>query len=175
MDRDGERAARGTVIEDLLAELLAHPFLRLDPPKSTGREEFGEAFADEVIARAQSQGAPPDDVLATLTKYTAASIAGGIRRFADPAEVVVSGGGRHNAALMRFLGDELHGIDLFPSDRLGLPGDAKEGLAFAVLANQTLRGLPGNLPSCTGARRDALLGSITPGENYRELMAKLWS
>ena len=121
------------------------------------------------------------DVLATVTRLTATSVARGIawleERDVEPGrrvqEVVVSGGGRHNLTLMRFLRQEVGDADVLFSDALGLPGDAKEAVAFAILANQTVRALPASLPSCTGARYPAVLGSITPGANFKDLMSRV--
>ncbi|MBM3279666.1 MAG: anhydro-N-acetylmuramic acid kinase [Candidatus Handelsmanbacteria bacterium] len=160
-DRDGRGAAAGQVDEGLLAGLLAHPFLHLPPPKSTGREEFGAGLLAEWITRHQRS---PADWLATLTAFTARAIAGGLERFAlsrTPVdEVWVSGGGAHNPVLMAMLQEALPGLKVGRLDELGLSVDAKEAVAFAVLANETLMGRPGNLPSATGARRPAVLGKI---------------
>ncbi len=104
----------------------------------------------------------PDDVLATLTRLTAVTVADACRAH-GVTELVVSGGGARNPVLMRMIAEELPGVRLLPSDDLGLPSGAKEALAFAVLGFLTVHGLPGAVPSCTGARRATLLGSITPG------------
>jgi anhydro-N-acetylmuramic acid kinase len=173
-DADGVTAASGEVDPDLLSGLMAHPFLQRPPPKSTGLEEFGEEFTDHVLERAAARGLGMEDTVATLTRFTAASIGRALRLVPRVDEVIVAGGGFHNATLMRYLQQELPDVLLVGSDSRGLPGDAKEAIAFAVLANQTLRGLPGNLPSCTGARYETVLGSITPGPNYSELMRKVW-
>lgn len=179
-DGEGTLSAAGSVAPALLEALLAHPYLRRPPPKSTGLEEFGDTTVDRIVAHASHLGLRAEDVLATATRFTAASISRGIsqlRERCNPGaaidEIVVSGGGAHNHTLMRFLGQEIPTSRFLPSDALGLPGDAKEAVAFAVLANQTLRGLPSTIPSCTGARRPSVLGSITPGANYRQLMTRL--
>ena len=164
-DRDGAMAARGTVCEPLLRHLLRHPFFRKAPPKSTGREAFGEAFVGALLERAGDLSVP--DLLATATELTVRSIAGALDRFIRPlgviAEVIASGGGCHNATLMARLAAALRPTPVRPSDAFGLPADAKEAMAFAVLAHETLAGRPGNLPSATGARRAAILGKIIPG------------
>lgn len=160
-DRDGQGAAGGWVDQGLLDELMGHEFLQLPPPKSTGREEFGAAFLEELLARYQLNSA---DWLATLTAFTARAIAEGLERFALPLtpvdEVWVSGGGAHNLHLMRLLGEALPGIKVDKLDSLGISADAKEAVAFAVLANETLMDRPGNLPAATGAQRGAVLGKI---------------
>ena len=164
-DRDGVLASRGRVDEILLAELLAEPYLKLPPPKTTGRELFGTQFGGRAWARGQAAGLAGHDIVATLTAFTARSIAQAYRDFLPrlPDEVIVSGGGAHNPALMAMLRAALPAAHVVASDALGLPGDAKEALAFAVLAYETWHGRPGNLPAATGACRAVVLGSITPG------------
>lgn len=158
-DQDGQGAAAGRVDQALLAELMGHEFLALPPPKSTGREEFGAAFLAGLLARYQLS---PADWLATLTVFTVRAIAEGLERFAHTAvdEVWVSGGGAHNLHLMALLRAALPGIKVDKLDNLGISVDAKEAVAFAVLANETLMGRPGNLPAATGAQRAAVLGKI---------------
>jgi anhydro-N-acetylmuramic acid kinase len=167
-DVDGKRAARGTVDPDLLEELLTHPFFRVPPPRSTGRETFGDAFLDRVVARMPPRDSRGwDDLLATLTALTAESVA---RAFADhlPAgevhEVVLAGGGARNPALVRALTRALHPLPVRTgADALGVDPDAREAAAFAVLAWAHLRGIPGSLPRVTGAEGPRVLGSLTPG------------
>ncbi len=171
-DRDGTLAAAGRVDEGWLAELLAHPYFRRPPPKTTGRELFGRQYGAELWARGQARGLRGEDIIATLTALTARSIAAAYRNFlpAFPDEVIVSGGGARNPVLLRQLAfalAEVAGSQPAPrvvtSDELGLPVEAKEAVAFAVLAYETWHGRPGNLPAATGARRPVVLGSITPG------------
>lgn len=168
-DRDGTLAAQGRVDEALLAELMAEPYLKQPPPKTTGRELFGAQFGGRVWARAEAAGLTPCDIVATLTAFTARSIAQAYRDFFPrPAdEVIVSGGGSRNPTLMAMLRRELPAARVVTSDEMGLPADAKEAVAFAVLAYETWHGRPGNLPAATGARRPVVLGSITPGQRYR--------
>jgi anhydro-N-acetylmuramic acid kinase len=158
-DRDGQGAAGGRVDEGVLAELMRHEFLQLPPPKSTGREEFGAALLGELLAR---HSLPSGDWLATLTAFSVRSIAEGLERFSHTQmdEVWVSGGGAHNLHLMELLRAALPGTRVDKLDGLGISVDAKEAVAFAVLANETLMGRPGNLPSATGAQRGAVLGKI---------------
>ena len=163
-DRDGRRAAAGAVDEEWLARLLGHEFLHRPPPKSTGREEFGAEYLFEVMA---GSGLGGDALIATLTAFTAGAIVQGIGRFALAGgrmeELWVSGGGVHNRCLMQQIARGLPDLRVAPTDELGVPADAKEALAFAVLANETLAGNSGNLPAATGAARAAVLGKICPG------------
>jgi anhydro-N-acetylmuramic acid kinase len=155
-DVDGALAARGRVDDDLLAELLAEPYYRLPPPKTTGKELFHDGYLDPFLGREAA------DLVATLTALTARTVADAVRG-ADVDTLVVSGGGAANPTLMRMLGAELPGVRLVPSAELGAPRDAKEAIAFALIGWQTLHGLPATLPNCTGASGARILGTITPG------------
>lgn len=155
-DRDGLIAERGKLLSPLLDELLADPYYRRKPPKSAGREQYGAEF----VARFKGR---PADLIATATVLTATTIAMGIRqlhgRFQD---LIVSGGGVHNAQIMGQIAALLPDLTVTRSTDVGIDPDAKEAIAFAVLAHETWRGRPSNLPSATGARRGAILGKITP-------------
>jgi anhydro-N-acetylmuramic acid kinase len=170
-DRDGLLAARGRVDEALLAELLAHPYLAQLPPKTTGREQFGAAFGAEVWARARERGVRGEDVVATLTAFTAASIADAYRRFLPhpPDEVILGGGGASNPTLVAMLRDRLAPAAVTSHEAVGFSSDAKEAMAFSVLAYETIHCRPGNLPRCTGATRRVVLGTITPGCNFKQI------
>ena len=163
-DRDGALAAQGQVDETLLAELLADPYLRQPPPKTTGRERFGVQFGARVWDEAKARGLSDADIVATLTAFTAWSIAQAYRDFLPrwPDQVIVSGGGARNPTLMTMLREQLAPARVLLSDDVGMPVEAKEAIAFAVLAYETWHGRPGNLPAATGARRPVVLGSITP-------------
>ena len=158
-DRGGERAARGHVDEALLAELMGASFLQREPPKSTGREEFGAAFLADLLGRGAWRD---DDLIATLTAFTVQSIAEGIRRFCpgDFAKLWVAGGGVHNPRIMAGLRRALPGLAVRSLAELGVNPDAREALAFAVLANETLMGRTGNIPAATRAQRPVVLGKI---------------
>jgi len=162
-DRDGRIAARGRTLQEVLDEILRQPFFRRPPPKTAGREEFGGAFVVEFLRRCGR--ARKDDVVATATALTARSIAGAIARFLPGryAELIVSGGGAENPTLLRMLGEAVGrlGLRIRRSDEFGLPGTAKEAVAFALLAYQTWHRRPGNIPSATGASRPAILGKIS--------------
>ncbi|MET8809336.1 anhydro-N-acetylmuramic acid kinase [Streptomyces sp. NPDC004546] len=159
-DEDGRRAAAGRTSPELLRALLEDPYYRRPAPKSTGKEHFHLPYLQRALEKVPTPD--PDDVVATLTRLTAVTVADACRAH-GVTELVVSGGGTRNPVLMRLIAEELPGVRLRPSDDLGLPSDAKEALAFAVLGFLTVHGLPGALPSGTGARRATLLGSITPG------------
>ena len=155
-DRDGRLAARGQVNRELLRELLRHPYYRRPAPKSCGREQFGAAF----VERLKRTGLSFPDLLATATALTAATIARQVGPM--PGDLIVSGGGVHNRQLMGQIAALLPQMRVTTSAELGVDPDAKEAVAFAVLAYQTWKGKPGNLPSATGAKRAVMLGSITP-------------
>lgn len=160
-DLDGELAARGTVDDGLLARLLAEPYYALPAPKTTGKELFHLPYLRTALEGYEKLSA--EDVVATLTRLTARTVADAVRSV-RASEVVVSGGGTRNPALMAALRAELGaGVPVRTSDELGLPAAAKEAYAFAVLGFLTLHGLPGTVPASTGARHPSVLGSITPG------------
>jgi len=164
-DKDGRLAARGRVIESLLANLLRLPFFHRQPPKSAGREQFGDGFLERFFLR---RGADVKDLLRTANEFTARSVADALERFvfsrlktqAGRGRLVISGGGAHNSVLVNRLAELLPQLDVHLSDDYGLPADAKEAIAFAVLADRTLHRLPGNLPAVTGARRAVVLGKV---------------
>jgi anhydro-N-acetylmuramic acid kinase len=161
-DRGGRMAARGTIDQALLEQLLRDPYYRRRPPKSAGREQYGKEF----VARMKRSGRPVEDLIATATALTAATIALAIRGSLGPAsgnaDLIVSGGGVHNPRLMAQLAAFLPGYTIWTSTDFGVDADAKEAIAFAVLAYATLRRRPSNVPSATGARGAVILGSVTP-------------
>ncbi len=164
-DRHGRIAARGRVLDVVVSELMRQQFFRRRPPKTAGREEFGREFVAGFLRRCQR--ARKEDVVATATALTAYSIADAVRAFVAPAgdkrfrEMIVSGGGAKNNTLMSMLAAELTGLKLRTSDEFGLPSEAKEAVAFAILAYQTWRRVPSNIPAATGAKRPAVLGKIS--------------
>ena len=165
MDRDGRIAARGHVNQPLLAQLMENPYYRRRPPKSTGREEFGPALLDSIIADARRMDIVDYDLVATVTALTARSIADACRRFILPRgavdQLIVTGGGAQNPTLMSMLKAELPNLEVLTAAAVGVDGDAIEAVAFALLGYQMLRGRPGNIPSVTGARAPAILGKLT--------------
>jgi anhydro-N-acetylmuramic acid kinase len=168
-DRDGTLAAGGRVNGAFLEWLLDHPYFARRPPKTTGRELFNAAFSQSLWEQAERYHLPSEDVMATLTAFTATTIAQAYRAFLPslPEEVIISGGGSRNPTLMKLLAEALAPAQLLPSATAGIPGETKEALAFAILAYETWHGRPGNLPAATGARRAVVLGQITPAEGVK--------
>ncbi len=161
-DQDGGYSAGGVVHEGLLAELMTHPFIGRRPPKSTGRDEFGEQLVKELVERFPI---PPADLLRTLVCFTARSIAYNIRQFVkfhrSVDTLIVSGGGARHPLLMSDLEGELPGWDVVMSDILGIDPDYKEAFLMAVLAVAHIQGMPGNMPGVTGATKPVVLGQRT--------------
>jgi anhydro-N-acetylmuramic acid kinase len=167
MDADGATAAKGVVIEELLEYLLSHPFFDREPPKSTGREDFGtEVYLRDALA--SRKGHEYNDLVTTVTTAVAYSIVRAFKRFIAPkydiARIIVSGGGSYNGTLMRWIREGLPNITVRASDQYGIPSNAREAVAFAILGNETLCGTPANVPQATGARHPAILGKITPSQ-----------
>jgi anhydro-N-acetylmuramic acid kinase len=164
-DVDGIHAAAGTPNGAVVAELLEHPYFASPPPKSTGRELFDAAYVDRLVARCRAldSGATPDDIIATATSLTARSIADAYRRFLpEPiVEVLLSGGGAKNPTLVAMLEAELSPIAVRPFAERYFDGEAKEAVAFALLAHLRVTGQPANLPRATGARGPRVLGTLT--------------
>lgn len=156
-DRDGRRAARGRVDGALVDRLLEDPFLAAPPPKSTGKERYNAAYLHDRAA-----GVEGDDLIASVTAHAAGATATALRR-QGVGRVLVSGGGARNPTLMGLLRDGLEGVTVETTEALGVPVDAKEAIAFAVLGWLTAHGLPGAVPACTGAVGPRVLGSLTPG------------
>jgi anhydro-N-acetylmuramic acid kinase len=171
-DADGALAAGGRVDDALLGELLGHPYFSMQPPKSTGRELFGAQLVEPFMARCLERGLSASDVLATLTAFTAHSIADQYRRFLPgrPDEVVVGGGGSRNPVLMRLLSELLDPAQLRQHEEFGLPSLGREAVYFALMGFEALHGRPNTIPSCTGASHAVVMGKVVPGRNYRALM-----
>jgi anhydro-N-acetylmuramic acid kinase len=175
-DRDGKVAASGRVLDGVIARLLRARFFRQKPPRTAGREEFGREYLSRFLQVCRGEGNP--DLVATATALTARSIANAVQRFVLPRfalrpnasprkqgghEMIVSGGGAKNPTLIAMLRDEIAplGIELHFSDEFGLPAEAKEAVAFALLAHETWHRRPSNVPSATGAKRAVILGKIS--------------
>ncbi len=165
-DEDGALSALGRVDDKLLSWLMSHEYLSRRPPKSTGREEFGAEFVGDLLAKAQAEDVSAEDLLTTAAAYTAASIAASYKDFLllehRIDEVILGGGGSYNATLRRMIEERLPGLPIFLHEDFGIPGGAKEALAFAILGNETMLGRPANVPGATGARRAVILGKIVP-------------
>ncbi len=172
-DRNGATAARGCVLEDVLTKQLQARYFSAPPPKSCGREEYGEGFVAQFIAACERESARKENVIATATALTARTIADAYVHFCKPeferlarkttVELIAAGGGVRNATLMRMLSEQLkpNDVRIRPIEEMGLSAGAKEAAAFALLGWLTWHGLPGNLPSATGARRAVVLGKVT--------------
>jgi len=168
-DEGGKLAERGRIHDSLLAALLAHPYLSKPPPKTTGREEFGKSFADNLYKDAIHSGIKDMDILATVTAFTAHSIADSYKHWILPnhqmSEIIISGGGSHNDTLIKFLRQYLEPtIQIHSINKFGISPNTKEALAFAILANETISGNPNNIPIATGASEAVVMGKIIPGK-----------
>jgi anhydro-N-acetylmuramic acid kinase len=161
-DRDGVIAATGEIDQKLLAKLLRDKYFRQRPPKTAGREQYGSEFVSKLLDTELSS----EDLIATATALTAESIALGVRNFVLPEmrvdEIFVSGGGTHNPTLMRMLRKAMDTVPVMETTEVGLDVDAKEAIAFAVMAYETAHSRPSNVPMATGARRSVVLGKVTP-------------
>ena len=163
-DDGGAWAAEGRVDEELVEEALSDPYFHQAPPKTTGREQFGEAYARAWLDKATRRGLREADIVASATALTARSIADSYRRFVLPdtpvREVIVSGGGAHNRTLLRMLGDLLPELVIRRSGDFGVHEDAKEAVVFAVLGNDFMHGIANQLPRATGADRPTVMGKL---------------
>jgi len=175
-DRDGIMARGGKLDEEWLQTLLGHPYYVIKPPKTTGRELFSASMAAQLVKEGRVRGLDDASIIATLTALTAQSIADAYEHFAPAPldEVILSGGGRSNPVIMELLG-ALIPARVISSDEIGIDGDNKEALVFALLAHESWHARAGNLPSLTGASRAVILGDITPGNNYVDLIRRTWN
>jgi anhydro-N-acetylmuramic acid kinase len=170
-DRNGAFAAEGAVLAKVLERALGNPYFQRKPPRTAGREQFGREYAAKFLSDCLKISKRPEDALATATALTAETIARGYRKFVRRSmkgadvDTIVSGGGARNATLMAMLAQRLEplGCALAASEEFGLPAEAKEAAAFALLAWQTWHRLPGNVPAATGAARPVILGQVTYG------------
>ena len=172
IDRNGRIGRAGIVSEKLLAQLKRHPFFKKAPPKTTGREMFGDAFTERLVSQGTGLGLSPQDMVATATALTAWSIAEAYKRFvvpsvalsASPFRVILGGGGAKNPFLRELLAKELDGLALVGThEDHGFNSTAKEAMAFAALAHAHIESIPGSLPQVTGAGRPVVLGKLTAG------------
>lgn len=163
-DHDGYHASQGHIIDEMLEELMNHPYMKKLPPKSTGREEFGENYVKELIEK--YNGYDKNDYIKTFTYFTAKSIEYHYRRDIMSKchldKVIVGGGGSHNQTLMKMIKTLLYDIEVYTQDEIGYSSDAKEAIAFAILGNETLHQHFSNVKSATGAMHNVVLGNITP-------------
>jgi len=173
-DRNGAIAAEGEILAPVLAASLRNPYFQLKPPRTAGREQFGREYAAKFLAACRRHSSNPSDAMATATAFTAETIAQSYKQFVHKrmrsavakqggVDYIVSGGGARNHTLMAMLAQRLEplGCELASSGDFGLPAEAKEAAAFALLAWQTWHRKPGNVPAATGAKRPAILGQVT--------------
>jgi anhydro-N-acetylmuramic acid kinase len=164
-DKNAHLAAQGRSIPAMLDELLRDPYLKISPPKSTGREYYGRAYTERLIALGRRHQAKPNDLIRAATIFTALSVVDAINRFVLPkhkiAQLIVSGGGAQNPLILAQLVAAFATIEVLPSSELGVPEDTKEAYAFALLAYETFHERASNIPSATGAHRPAILGKIS--------------
>jgi anhydro-N-acetylmuramic acid kinase len=164
-DKDSRIAQTGRSIPALLDELMRDPYLKLAPPKSTGREYYGHAYLKKVLALGKKHRAKPADLIRAATIFTALSVVDALNRFVLPKtkirQLIISGGGAKNPLLLVQLSPALNGVEILSSSSFGIPEDAKEAFAFALLAYETFHRRASNLPSATGAHAPAILGKIS--------------
>lgn len=164
-DENARLASQGHSIPALLDDLMRDPYLRLPPPKSTGREYYGHAYLKRILALGRRHGGRANDLIRAATTFTALSVVDALNRFVLPKtkiqQLIVSGGGAHNPLILAQLSAALPEIEVLPSSQLRIPEEAKEAFAFALLAYESFHQRPANLPSATGARGSAILGKIS--------------
>tara|TARA_Y100000588_G_scaffold394907_1_gene518223 strand:+ start:3680 stop:4882 length:1203 start_codon:yes stop_codon:yes gene_type:complete len=172
-DDQGKIASKGKIHKKELDWLMKNPYLSKPPPKSTGREDFGEEFSEKIMLRFESKKMSVYDALATTTAYTAESICHSIEKFFPKNkpiyELIVGGGGAKNKTLMSLLETKLNPIPIVISDNKGFPHEAVEAVCFALLAWATIYNMPSNILASTGAKSEVVLGNITPGSNFNQL------
>ncbi len=163
-DEGGNIAAKGNVDEEFLAWLMDNSYVKKTPPKSTGRKDFGRSYAEEVEEKGRKLGLSSGDILASVTAFTAESVKYGCEKYLGGIdEMIAAGGGTNNDFLMEEL-RRRSGLKVVTTEDFGIPPEAKEAVGFAILAYETSRGKPSNIPGATGAKRFVPLGKISPGE-----------
>ena len=175
-DRHGLVARSGKVDKQWVKLRMSHPFIIQKPPKSTGRETFGVDMAQKLVDSARRRKMSVADIMASLTAYTAQTIAYAYKRFAPQpvAEVILGGGGRRNPAIVAMLREELAPAKILTHEDVGMDSDNKEAMVFALLAHETWHNRPGVLPELTGVSHPVVLGQVTPGANYEALIRRTW-
>lgn len=167
-DENGAWAKKGTVVKNLLDKLMSHPYFKKSPPKSLDKETFGKTFLQKILK--ENPSISQYDMVATLTEFTVKTIVLALKEFVFPKdssyeEIIISGGGSQNLKIIEEIKKSFPKLSVNTMDDYPILGKAKEAVLFAFLANETLMNKPGNLPNVTGAKRQVILGNITPGEN----------
>ncbi len=172
-DNEGKMASKGRIDQRELKWLMKNSYFSKNPPKSTGSEDFGKEFSEKLILRFDSNKMSLNDILATITAFTAESICQSIDKFFPKkkpiSELIIGGGGAKNKTLISFLETKLNPIPIISSDKKGFPHDAVEAICFGLLAWATISNIPSNVLDSTGAKSEVVLGNITPGLNFKEL------
>jgi len=167
-DENGAMAAQGQINELFLEELMKHPFIHLPPPKSTGREEFGKDFLNELLKKAEMAQLDGHDLIATVTAFSSASLVLNCQTFlGEFDELIVGGGGAHNQTLLKMVEERLEGVKILTTQSMGIPVEAKEAVGFAILGYQAFHGRPNNVPGATGAKHPVVMGKISPSHQKR--------
>ena len=174
-DEGGAMAARGTVHDGLLDELMQHPFVRQAPPKGAARQLFGHEYSAGVRDRGRELGLSDEDLLATAAAFTAESIAHNYREFVFPRakvdEILLAGGGAKNETVCRMIAERLDPIPVSTTEDLGIPVESREVLTMVVIGNETIQGGTGNVPTATGSSKLVIAGDITPGRSGRKAVS----
>ena len=162
-DEDGKHAADGKVSEEVLEDWMNHPYILREPPKTTGREEFGLQFVQESLDKYKLSA---NDWLATATMFTAQAIAKSVQNYlTEETDLIIGGGGSYNPTLVKSIKEVLPKVNVIRQEDLNLSSDAKEAVAMVILGNQTYQRQPSNVPSATGASKQVILGNVTYGCN----------